>query len=431
MLSKCLRRQSSKTKRHSLEFRQMLNPSKETFKPLKSEDKTTNNSIVLNSPSVSHVVSPVVSPVSNVFTIPPPLPSEGIKTLEFKTVSLSPVPVPIPVSVPTDYNSLSYNGDETMIPKLVHNKDNEETYIETSEDGQSRVAPDRFCGMVHDILEGVEREIECYDGLGSVSLIDVAPRLCPKGRGIDFAAARSARVSYGSDLRTPEQDRALVRYLILNRHTSPLEFISFTFRVKCPIFVARHIMRHRTTSINEVSARYTILPDSWFKLKDVRVNNKLNKQSSGSSLGEIKSMDEEIKAREIHEDACRNAMKSYKSLIDLGVARELARTVLPCGTFTEFYINMNLNNFLKFLTLRMADDTQTETREIANAMFELCRPLSPAIFDTHSSMGKGIFLTEVDVESIIKRSSSLTGDNCGRREKAEYIDKLSRLNISF
>lgn len=291
--------------------------------------------------------------------------------------------------------------------------------------------PDIFCGEVHDILVDMKREIKCYDGMGSVSLIDVSPRLCPRGRGIDFAAARSARVSYGSDLRTPEQDRALVRYLILNRHTSPLEFISFTFRVKCPIFVARHIMRHRTTSINEVSARYTIVPDECFKLKDVRVNNKLNKQSSGSTLADAKSKEDEDRAREIHEKACKMSMESYKALIDLGVARELARTVLPCGTFTDFYININLNNFLKFLSLRMADDAQSETREIAAAMFELCRPLSPAIFDTHSTMGGGLFLTENDVDSILKKSTTLVGQRTGRRERAEYSKKLERLNISF
>jgi thymidylate synthase (FAD) len=138
-------------------------------------------------------------------------------------------------------------------------------------------------------------------------------------------------------------------------------------------------------------------------------------------------MDEEIKAREIHEDACRSAMEAYKSLIDIGVARELARTVLPCGTFTEFYINMNLNNFLKFLTLRMADDTQTETREIANAMFELCRPLSPAIFDTHSNMTDGIYLSRDEVCAIQNKQDELCSG--GRRENVEYKDKLKTLGI--
>ena len=190
-------------------------------------------------------------------------------------------------------------------------------------------------------------------------------------------------------------------------------------------------MRHRTTSINEVSARYTIVPDDCFKLNDVRVNNKLNKQSSGSTLADAKSKEDEDRAREIHEKACKMSMESYKSLIDLGVARELARTVLPCGTFTDFYININLNNFLKFLSLRMADDAQSETREIASAMFELCRPLSPAIFDTHSTMGSGLFLTENDVDSILKKSTTLIGQRTGRRERAEYGKKLERLNISF
>ena len=282
---------------------------------------------------------------------------------------------------------------------------------------------------MYDILDDVETLVECYDGKGSVSLVDCTPRLCPEGRDISFAAARSARVSYGASLKTPAQDRSLVRYLILNNHTSPLEFISFTFRIKCPIFVARHIMRHRTTSINEVSARYTILDDNYFSLSDVRVNNKTNKQGSGSSL----PVEESIEAKRIHEESCKQSMEAYDKLLKMGVARELARTVLPCGTFTEFYLNINLNNLLKFLSLRMAEDAQEETREVACAMFSLCSPLSNTIFDTYANTKRGIFLTRDEAISIRKNSTTLVVGNGkgGKKEHEEYIRKLDSLNIEF
>lgn len=431
-MSRCLPLPSPRRKTTKMEFKARFQRKNKSLLPLPSLKQKASPSPSLRSKTfLSNSTTPITSTsgskTQNLLipeaddTAPPPPPKI---TSNIMLNAPSPVPVPIPSNKMSSH--MVSDNDAFVSPKLVLSSMPAPSHTPTPSQ-----APDTFCGKVHDVLIGTRREIMCYDDMGFVSLIDVAPRLCPEGRGIDFAAARSARVSYGSDLRTPEQDRALVRYLILNRHTSPLEFISFTFRIRCPIFVARHIMRHRTTSINEVSARYTVLPNDCFTLKDVRVNNKLNKQSSGSSLGDVKSQEEEDKAREIHAEACRKSMEAYTGLIELGVARELARTVLPCGTFTDFYININLNNFLKFLGLRMADDAQAETREIANAMFELCRPLSPAIFDTHSSMDGGLFLTESDINSILKKSSSLVGARTGRKEKVEYVEKLKRMDINF
>ena len=258
---------------------------------------------------------------------------------------------------------------------------------------------DTLLGKVYDILNGKERKVECYNGQGDVTLIDCYPRLCPEGRTLDFAAVRSARVSYGSGLKSVKADEGLVRYLIQNRHTSPLEFAGFTFKVTCPLFVARQIMRHRTTSINEISARYTVLPNTIFKVtkEGLRMNIVENKQSSAGQIGDEKAEEALALFKKVEE----TSYESYEKLLKLGVAREVARSVLPVGIFTEFYITMNLNNFLKFLSLRLPEDCQKETREVAEAMFCLAQPLSPVVFNTFRDGLEGMFLGKSEVESIL------------------------------
>ena len=108
-----------------------------------------------------------------------------------------------------------------------------------------------------DILSDVPREIPIYGGKGFVQLIDCCPRNVPRGRDSSFAAARSARQSYDSGLKSIQADRGLVRFLIRNKHTSPLEFANVTFHIKAPIFVVRQFQRHRVWKFSELSRRYT------------------------------------------------------------------------------------------------------------------------------------------------------------------------------
>ena len=132
---------------------------------------------------------------------------------------------------------------------------------------------------------------------------------------LDKEIVRAARVSYSGDneVRTQEQDEKLIRYLMVNKHTSPFEAAVFTFHVQCPIFIARQFMRHRTFSYNEVSARYTELPEDFFLPESLPVQAKGNKQMSG---------DESVH----HDKMCVDAMKQhqrdsyglYKDLIRLG-----------------------------------------------------------------------------------------------------------------
>lgn len=284
---------------------------------------------------------------------------------------------------------------------------------------------DELLGEVYDVLQYSKRTIKLYQNKGSVDLIDCSPRLCPIGRKMGYSAARAARTSYGSGLKTPKQDQGLVNYLVRNYHTSPLEFMSFTFKITCPIFVARQIMRHRMASVNEVSARYTVLKPKFFipPFDGLRINNKLNKQSSGGSIKDEKEQKEII---DIYVNSYNEIYKNYEKLLELKVARELARSILPVGIFTEFYITMNVNNFLKFLKLRMADDCQYETRIVADAMFNLAYPLCPTVFDAWKCYSmESLMLSEKEISAIKNRTDTL--ENGSKGEQTEYDNKLNML----
>lgn len=219
---------------------------------------------------------------------------------------------------------------------------------------------------------------------GYVRLVDSLPRLVPRGRGVDFAIVRNARVSTGNGLKSLEQDKALIKRLYKDNHTSPFESVSFVFEISCPLFVATHFIRHRTAKINMFSQRYASidkqeLEKEWHTPSTIRLQSKNNNQ--GSSLEEI-PMDKKmnlISTLDQIETHLLEINNLYHSLVAQGMSRELARYCLPQSTYTKFYFEMDLNNLLKFFRLRCAEDTQYETRVFALAMRQLIMPLLPMI----------------------------------------------------
>lgn len=208
--------------------------------------------------------------------------------------------------------------------------------------------------------------------LGFVRLVD--------HMGNDLSVVRAARVSYNADWRvgteTGDSDERLIKYLWKNKHTSPFEAVVFTFEVKAPIFVFRQWHRHRTWSYNEISARYTELPNEYF-LPDpetIGSQSKNNKQ-----VRELSDLDEEKKARVIvkMDSLCMRAFHVYEGLLEDGVPRELARTVLPVATYSRMFATVDLLNLLKFLTLRTHPHAQYEIQRYAFALLELIRPIVP------------------------------------------------------
>ncbi|MCI4354514.1 MAG: FAD-dependent thymidylate synthase [Thermoplasmata archaeon] len=208
-------------------------------------------------------------------------------------------------------------------------------------------------------------------GHGYVVLVDYM--------GNDAAIVQAARVSYGMGTKTVRDDRGLVRYLMRHRHTTPFEMVEFKLLIRLPIYVARQVIRHRTASVNEHSARYSIIPDEYDlpAVGGVYLQSKRNRQGRGDPAPP--EVDERFRAE--LERLCREAYGVYeKALVD-GVARETARMVLPVAYYTEWYWKINLHNLLHFLSLRLDPHAQEETRLYAREMAKIARAVCPISYE--------------------------------------------------
>ena len=239
--------------------------------------------------------------------------------------------------------------------------------------------------------------------------------------GGDARIVQAARVSYGEGTKTVHEDAALIDYLMRNRHTSPFEQVELTFHVKLPIFVARQWIRHRTASVNEVSARYSILKDECYvpALADIAEQSPSNKQ------GRSDAAFPEDEAKEIATEMERvqgEAFSSYHTLLEKDVARELARINLPLSAYTEWYWKIDLHNLFHFLKLRCDAHAQKEIRAYADVMLEICRrvaPLATASFEAHIKDGVRFSSTEmVALRRLLEgKDSGLSGKELARLEE--------------
>lgn len=272
-----------------------------------------------------------------------------------------------------------------------------------------------------DILQYVVKRTNILDK-GFVELHDCMPRLVPKGRHADYRIVESARQSTGNGLKTLKEDNGLLNYLFRNGHLSPIEFVKFTFKLKIPIFVARQLVRHRMMSMSEQSARYTEILDEWYEPTVFRLADNKNRQGSTSSLNN----DDTLQARFIYNTTTHAAYKAYKDLLELGVAKEQARCLLPLSMYSQMMITIDLRNLFNFLKLRMDAHAQYEMRMLANAMYELIKPVIPnAINAFDNYINESIILTKQEIESIHERKSDISG--VSKNENSEYHDKLNKL----
>ncbi len=272
---------------------------------------------------------------------------------------------------------------------------------------------------MYDVLKGKKTLIVgLLDGKGSVELVDVNPRLCPVGYGPEYMITRAARTSFGLGLKDPITDAKLVRYLIVNYHTSPLEMCSATFRLVVPKDIAVHFLRHRTGKFNQFSMRYAEVEEenSFYNPtlyeNGIRTGTKLNKQSSINIENEEQRYKINEKMLEANE-LTRKLHNLYTDMIELGLAKEIARFYLPCGEYTTLFCQFDLNNLLKMLTLRVDDHSQHETTVYAKAMLELITPLFPICVEVFNERMKGFALmkSEIDVikgEKEIKEIASVS-----------------------
>lgn len=196
--------------------------------------------------------------------------------------------------------------------------------------------------------------------------------------GSDLSIVRAARVSYDADWRAGEdesKDEKLIAYLYRNKHTSPFESVIFTFEVKAPIFVFRQWHRHRTWSYNEISARYAELPEEYYipELNQITTQSSSNKQMRTSEIN---------KFAEIIQDTIQLESKRqfgvYRDLLAANIPRELARSILPLGTYSRMFATVDLHNLFHFLRLRLHEHAQYEIRVYAGAILELIKPIVPS-----------------------------------------------------
>jgi thymidylate synthase (FAD) len=219
---------------------------------------------------------------------------------------------------------------------------------------------DRLIGVKHPVLEH-----------GYVVLVDYM--------GNDNAIVQAARVSYGMGTKSLRDDRGLVRYLMRHRHTTPFEMVEYKFLIRLPIYVARQIIRHRMVSINEYSARYSVIPDEYDVPAEgtVRLQSKRNRQGRGDPAPG--AVDERFRAEV--DRLCEDAYAIYTRALADGIARETARTVLPVAYYTEWYWKIDLHNLLHFLSLRLDPHAQEETRLYAAEIAKVARVVSPVAFE--------------------------------------------------
>lgn len=275
------------------------------------------------------------------------------------------------------------------------------------------------------------------DGRGFVKIEMVSPQILPweddgssvhPERTRDYFIAKAARASTDGKMKLPKEDRRLIRYLIKNKHTSPLEMGNVTFLIKCPISISRQILRHRTGKFNEFSQRYSEVTEEMGRMRMdreelIRGQSKMNAQCSvdlpSEKIGEIKKKLESV------EEKLDDIFKDYQECIRMGLTREAARFMLPQSTYTVLEMQMDLNNLMKFLTLRTAPDAQYEIRVFAEAMLKLTKRYFPVVMEVFEEELENVVLDRWAVKMIQERKipEEVTSKS-GRKNLEELATRL-------
>lgn len=267
---------------------------------------------------------------------------------------------------------------------------------------------------------------------GFVSLVDYM--------GSDEDVERAARVSYGAGTRKVSQTRGLLRYLRRHRHTTPSEMVELKFHCAMPMFVARQWIRHRTASVNEMSARYSLMPLLFYTPAEdhFALQSRSNKQGR-----------DERAAPEIYREAVErwerlraDAGGTYGWLLEEDVAREIARIDLPVSMYTQWYWKVDLHNLLHFLTLRVDPRAQYEIRVFAEVIAGMVKRVAPLSYEAWVdydlggepfSLGErralGALLEPVDGGVRVRDGAVLDADaladfGLSPREAREFLEKL-------
>jgi len=256
---------------------------------------------------------------------------------------------------------------------------------------------------------------------GFVSLVDYM--------GSDDDVERAARVSYGFGTRKVSQTRGLVRYLRRHRHTTPSEMVEFKLHCAMPMFVARQWIRHRTASVNELSARYSLMPLLFYtpEQEQFELQSRSNKQGrEGGASQEVYR-----EAVERWERLRADAGDAYSWMLEEDVARELARIDLPVSTYTQWYWKIDLHNLLHFLSLRVDSRAQWEIQQFARVIAGMVKRVAPLSYEAWVDYELGSEpLTRVE-RDLLSRVVEGDGNGIRARDGASLsMDEMKEAGLS-
>lgn len=256
--------------------------------------------------------------------------------------------------------------------------------------------------------------------------------------GNDDAVVQAARVSYGRGTKRVSEDRGLINYLLRHWHTTPFEMAEVKLHVKLPIFVARQWIRHRMASVNEYSARYSVMDREFYvpEREHLAAQSAANRQGRGTVLDGAEA--EEVLDM-LRRDADRN-YNHYEAMLNeegaethredrIGLARELARMNLSLNFYTQWYWKADLHNFMGFLRLRADPHAQYEIRAYADAMLGILArwvPLTHEAFLEHRMGAATLSATSLSVVRRLIAGEGVTHADSGltKREWGELAALL-------
>ena len=252
--------------------------------------------------------------------------------------------------------------------------------------------------------------------------------------GNDSSIVQAARVSYGKGTKKINQDKNLINYLLSHRHSTPIEMNEIKLHIKLPIFVARQWIRHRTANVNEYSARYSVLDNEFYIPKKWNIKSQSTTNNQGRE-NEVKNSEQVKKALELNS---KKSFEMYNLLLNEdkdgnkisteneGVARELARMVLPLNTYTQWYWKIDLHNLMHFLSLRFDKHAQYEIRVYAKVILKFMKKWVPFTYEAFVKHRLEGFSLSDDGLIYIKKllsDSKITNCQISSREKKK-IDEI-------
>lgn len=292
---------------------------------------------------------------------------------------------------------------------------------------------------------------------GAISVLDHGFVRVVDYMGDQSAIVQAARVSYGRGTKSVSEDRGLIRYLMRHRHTTPFEMCELKLHVKLPIFIARQWIRHRTASVNEYSARYSVLdrefylpsPDAVCEQSSINKQGRSEPVSPDQAEAVIRALRQHSSAGfDLYEELLNDGTRGSLNENEPQIARELARIGLSLNSYTQWYWKIDLHNLLHFLSLRRDKHAQLEFRAYADVIWSVVEAWVPDVAEAFEDYVTGAVrlsraeaqvirdvMTRFCDESVISARAALqitaeSGTALSKRELAELLGKLTQLGLA-